>query len=220
MWELISFPMLCDNIVCFCCFFSTSRVDHSNTRLSSQLDRSPGNWMLLFSTLAALSFNTYIFILFLFTRGLSSGGEVLAYVGYVGMRCPKGYGFQAVYSHIGHVNQRVWVYNRVSFQGNWSIFWSFWGRLGKPRIKVNWKVIDRFVFNYLAVDNAGETADNKHTGSTIFRFFPLESKTDKPLGDNTFQNRSVKLICWQAFSFIRFFNRFFVVSFEAEIDVF
>ena len=48
--------------------------------------------MLLFSTLAALSFNTYIFILFLFTRRLSSGGEVLTYTGYVGMRCPKGYG--------------------------------------------------------------------------------------------------------------------------------
>ena len=57
------------------------------------------------------------------------------------------------------------------------------------------KVIDRFVFNYLAVDNAGQTADNKHTGSMIFPFFPLASKTDKPLGDNAFQNQPVKLIC-------------------------
>ena len=57
------------------------------------------------------------------------------------------------------------------------------------------KVIDRFVFNYLAVDNAGQTADNKHTGSMIFPFFLLASKTDKPLGDDTFQNQSVKLIC-------------------------
>ena len=64
------------------------------------------------------------------------------------------------------------------------------------------KVMDRFVFNYLAVDNAGQTADNKHTGSMIFPFFLLASKTDKPLGDDTFQNQSVKLICWQAFSFI------------------
>ena len=86
--------------------------------------------------------------------------------------------------------------------------------------KVNWKVIDRFAFNYLAVDNAGQTADNKHTGSMIFRFFLLASKTDKPLWDNTFQNQSVKLICWQAFSFIRFFNCSFVFSFEAEIDAF
>ena len=82
------------------------------------------------------------------------------------------------------------------------------------------KVIDRFVFNYLAVDNAGQTADNKHTGSMIFPFFLLVSKTDKPLGDDTFQNQSVKLICWQAFSFIRFFNCFFLFSFQAEIDAF
>ena len=40
------------------------------------------------------------------------------------------------------------------------------------------KVIDRFVLNYLAVDNAGQTADNKHTGSKIFPFFLLASKTD------------------------------------------
>ena len=57
------------------------------------------------------------------------------------------------------------------------------------------KVIDRFVFNYLAVDNAGQTADKKHTGSMIFPFFLLASKTDKPLGDDTFQNHSLKLIC-------------------------
>ena len=102
--------------------------------------------------------------------------------------------------------------------------WRFYNRqkevLDQKSPKVNWKVIDSFVFNYLAVDNAGQTADNKHTGSMIFRFFLLASKTDKPLGDNTFQNQSVKLICWQAFSFIRFFNCFLVFSFEAEIDAF
>ena len=53
----------------------------------------------------------------------------------------------------------------------------------------------RFVFNYLAVDNPGQTADNKHTGSMIFAFFLLAGKTDKPMGDGTFQNQSVKLIC-------------------------
>ena len=103
-------------------------------------------------------------------------------------------------------------------------FWRFYNRqeevLDQKSPKVNWKVIDHFVFNYLAVDNAGQTADNKHTGSMIFPFFLLASKTDKPLGDDTFQNQSVKLICWQAFSFIRFFNCFFVFSFEAEIDAF
>ena len=50
------------------------------------------------------------------------------------------------------------------------------------------KVIDRFAFNYLAVDNVGQTAHNKHIGSMIFPFFLLASKTDvdKPLGDDTF----------------------------------
>ena len=55
--------------------------------------------------------------------------------------------------------------------------------------------MDRFVFNYLAVDNAGQTADKKHKGSMIFAFFLLGSRTDKPLTDDTFQNQSVKLIC-------------------------
>ena len=57
------------------------------------------------------------------------------------------------------------------------------------------KVIDRFAFNYLAVDNAGQIADNKHTGSMSFGFFLPASKTDKPSGDITFQNQSVNLIC-------------------------
>ena len=51
--------------------------------------------------------------------------------------------------------------------------------------------MDRFVFNYLAVDNAGQTADNKHTGSMIFPFFLLGSRADKTLADDTFQNQSV-----------------------------
>ena len=37
------------------------------------------------------------------------GGGVLPCMGYIGMsRCER-YGFQAVYSRIGHINQRVWV---------------------------------------------------------------------------------------------------------------
>ena len=79
------------------------------------------------------------------------------------------------------------------------------------------RVKGRSVFNNLTVDNAGQKADLKHTGSMIFPFFFLVSKTDKPLGDDTYQNQSVKLICWQAFSFIRFFNCFFLFSFQAEI---
>ena len=64
--------------------------------------------MLVFSILAALSFNTFIFILFLIIRRLSPG-EVLPYMSYMGMYRSIGYGFQAVYSGIGYVNQGVWV---------------------------------------------------------------------------------------------------------------
>ena len=39
----------------------------------------------------------------------SARGEVLPYVGYIGMCRCEGYGFQAVYSRIGYINQSVWV---------------------------------------------------------------------------------------------------------------
>ena len=37
------------------------------------------------------------------------GGGVLPYMGYIGMCRCEGYGFQAVYSRIGCINQSVWV---------------------------------------------------------------------------------------------------------------
>ena len=37
------------------------------------------------------------------------GGGVLPYMGYIGMCRCEGYGFQAVYSSIGCINQSVWV---------------------------------------------------------------------------------------------------------------
>ena len=36
-------------------------------------------------------------------------GGVLPYMGYIGMCHCEGYGFQAVYSRIGYINQSVWV---------------------------------------------------------------------------------------------------------------
>ena len=36
-------------------------------------------------------------------------GGVLPYMGYAGMCRCEGYGFQAVYSRIGYINQSVWV---------------------------------------------------------------------------------------------------------------
>ena len=98
--------------------------------------------------------------------------------------------------------------------------WRFYNQQDEVLNQKSLRVIDSFFFNNLAVDNAGQTADNKHTGSMIFAFFLLGSRTDKTMAEDTFQNQSVKLICWQAFSFIRFFNCFFLFSFQAEIDAF
>ena len=39
----------------------------------------------------------------------SRGGGVLPYMGYIGMCRCEGYGFQAVYSRIGYINQNIWV---------------------------------------------------------------------------------------------------------------
>ena len=36
-------------------------------------------------------------------------GGVLPYMGYIGMCRCEGYGFQAVYSRIGYINQSVWI---------------------------------------------------------------------------------------------------------------
>ena len=40
---------------------------------------------------------------------VNPGGGVLPYMGYIGMCRCEGYGFQAVYSRIGYINQSVWV---------------------------------------------------------------------------------------------------------------
>ena len=50
--------------------------------------------------------------------GGGGGGGVLPYMGCIGMCRCEGYGFKAVYSRKGYINQGVWVYNRVSFFRN------------------------------------------------------------------------------------------------------
>ena len=47
--------------------------------------------------------------------GAPGGGGILPYMGYIGMCHCEGYGFQAVYSRMGYINQSVWVLNRVLF---------------------------------------------------------------------------------------------------------
>ena len=43
------------------------------------------------------------------TKKTPRGGGVLPYMGYIGMSRCEGYGFQAVYSRIGYINQSVWL---------------------------------------------------------------------------------------------------------------
>ena len=61
------------------------------------------------SLLKASEWTTLIRII----KGLSfpggGGGGVLPYMGYIGMCRCEGYGFQAVYSRIGYINQSIWV---------------------------------------------------------------------------------------------------------------
>ena len=40
---------------------------------------------------------------------IPGGGGVLRYMGHIGMCRCEGYGFQAVYSSIGYLNQSIWV---------------------------------------------------------------------------------------------------------------
>ena len=44
-----------------------------------------------------------------FFPGRGGGGEVLPYMGHIGMCRCEGYGLQAVYSSIGYINQSFWV---------------------------------------------------------------------------------------------------------------
>ena len=48
------------------------------------------------------------------------------YRGYIGMCRCEGYGFQAVYSRIGHINQSVGSRIGYHFLGNWSVGWRFY----------------------------------------------------------------------------------------------
>ena len=59
--------------------------------------RKAAEWTTLIRIIKGLSF-----------RG-GRGGGVLPYMGYIGMCRCEGYGFQAVYSRIGYINQRVLV---------------------------------------------------------------------------------------------------------------
>ena len=65
---------------------------------------------------------------------IPGGGGVLPYMGHIGMCCCEGYGFQAVYSSIGYINQSIWVKNRLSFFMKLTSWLNILSRLRKPRI--------------------------------------------------------------------------------------
>ena len=60
-------------------------------------------------------FKPYLYnhVLFMVNENLDlpkgRGSGVLPYMGYIGMCRLEGYGFQAVYSWMGDINQSVWV---------------------------------------------------------------------------------------------------------------
>ena len=55
-------------------------------------------------------------------------------MGHIGMCCCGGYGFQAVYSSTGYINQSIWVKNRVSFFTKLTSWLKILSRLRKPGI--------------------------------------------------------------------------------------
>ena len=64
------------------------------------------------------------------------GGQgILPYMGYIGMCRCEGYGFQAVYSRMGDINQNIWVYNKVSFSRKVISWLKILSRLGKQLLE-------------------------------------------------------------------------------------
>ena len=77
---------------------------------------------------------------------------VLPYMGYIGMCRCEGYGFQAVYSRIGYINQNIWVQNKVSFFRKLINWLKILSRLGKQLLQDRgiWGVYSSIVQQNLA----------------------------------------------------------------------
>ena len=91
-------------------------------------------------------------------------GGVLPYMGYIGMCRCEGYGFQAVYSRIGYINQSVWVQNRVSFFKKLISCLKILSRLGKQLLQ------DRGiwgVYSSIGQQNSAELALVQVKGSRV-----------------------------------------------------
>ena len=85
-------------------------------------------------------------------------------MGYMGMCRCEGYGFQTVYSRIGHINQSVWVQNRVSLFRKLISWLKILFRLGKPLLQ------DRGilgVYSIIGQQNSAELALVQVKGSRV-----------------------------------------------------
>ena len=85
-------------------------------------------------------------------------------MGYTGMCRCEGYGFQAVYSRIGYINQRAWVQNRVSFFRKLISWVKILSRLGKQLLQ------DRGiwgVYSSIGQQNSAELALVQVKGSRV-----------------------------------------------------
>ena len=91
-------------------------------------------------------------------------GGVLPYMGYIGMCRCEGYGFQAVYSRIGYINQSDWLQNRVSFFRKLISWLKILSRLGTQLLQ------DRGiwgVYSSIGQQNSAELALVKVRGSRL-----------------------------------------------------
>ena len=77
-------------------------------------------------------------------------------MGYIGMCSCEGYGYQAVYSSKGYINQSVWVYNRISIFTKLTSWLKILSRLRKPGIathKYKKNEICKFKFSRLSLNS-------------------------------------------------------------------
>ena len=129
-------------------------------------------------------------------------------MGYIGMCRCKGYGFQAVYSRMGYINQSVWVQNRVSFFRKLISWLKILSRLGKQLLqdKGIWGV-----YSSIGQQNSAELALVQVKGSRVPAAHPHpEIPKVRPPGlilqikheIKTLDSRSVYRVLWLYASFV------------------
>ena len=123
-------------------------------------------------------------------------------MGYIGMCRCEGYGFQAVYSSIGYINQSVWVQNRLSFFTKLTSWLKILSRLRKPGIATQkYKKLKSVSLNFR--DSASTTLiDDNH--KTILDIINCQK--------SEFRQKSVVLILVKIKQFIVLIMRTYVLG--------